>query len=399
MKTGYLLLIVILTLSAPAGALAQDPTSLEYPYIYKSTRAMGMGGAYTAVGGRTDTLFYNPAGLINIPRDKGWEVNLINVSLENSDKMAKMSSLLTKQECGDDTLCQDLQDALDSDVNATDEEQAIAVNEVLANYRGQNLHLRVADFTSIGKSFEKWAFGIGVVGSGRFDVMTHQGFGEEGLLEVNSDVTYGPIGGFSMEMKENLIAGVGLKVLHRESLVHKFTARELAEKQDDLDDFIMNELQETGDGIGFDAGVIWRFAPDSKLRPSLGVSLLNIGDLDFGDAGKLPMTLNTGVSVNPEVSWAHSLIAGVDFIDVLNGYKQDKDMAKRLRYGAELQLFDIMPFELAVRAGMYNEAPTFGFDVRVLIVSVSYAMYTEEIGAFAGQDKDKRQLLTLNVGW
>jgi len=32
---------------------------------------MGMGGAYTAVGGRVDSLFYNPAGLINIPGTRG----------------------------------------------------------------------------------------------------------------------------------------------------------------------------------------------------------------------------------------------------------------------------------------------------------------------------------------
>ena len=35
----------------PAVVFAQSPTSREYPYLYKSPRAMGMGGAYTAIGG------------------------------------------------------------------------------------------------------------------------------------------------------------------------------------------------------------------------------------------------------------------------------------------------------------------------------------------------------------
>ena len=81
MSTGNLLLIVALSLLMPAIVYA-EPTTREYPSLYKSTRAMGMGGAYTAVGGRVDALFYNPAGLINIPQDKGWEVNLLNVSAE-----------------------------------------------------------------------------------------------------------------------------------------------------------------------------------------------------------------------------------------------------------------------------------------------------------------------------
>jgi hypothetical protein len=376
------------------GAFAE--TSLrEYPYIYKSTRAMGMGGAYTAVGGRVDTLFYNPAGLINIPKDKGWEVNgmlpvpALNISAEFNKNGENFFT--------------DLTDALDTeDLNLdgeTDDDQLKAVNDVLAKYRGENLHLLIADFPSIGKNYDNWAFGFGLIGSLQMNAMTHQGFGSDGLLEMNADLYYGGLGGFSMGVADNVYAGLSLKVLHRDSLIHNFTARELVDKSDGLEDFIMDDLVQSGDAFGLDAGVIWKFAPDSALRPALGASLMNIGDLDFGDAGTLPQTVNAGISINPEISWSRSLIVGVDYIDVFNGFKQDKDAAKRLRYGAELQLFDINPVEMALRAGMYQGQPTFGFDFRLTIVSISYAMYTEELGAYAGQDKDKRQLLTLNIGW
>src|SRR3990172_13004529 len=115
---------------------------------------------------------------------------------------------------------------------------------------------------------------------------------------------------------------------------------------------------------------------------------MNIGDMKFGDAGSIPQTVNLGIAINPSLSMFRSLIVGADYIDVLNNFKQDKDMAKRLRLGAELQLFDIWPAELALRAGMYESQPTLGFDLRLLIFTVSYAMYTEEIGAYASQDKD-----------
>lgn len=381
-----LILATALCIAAPALALAG---SLEYPYIYKSPRAMGMGGAYTAIGGRVDTLFYNPAGLTNIPRDKGWEVNLINLTAE----------------AGKDALdfIKDIQDALDTeDLNgdgSTDDDQLIAVNNVLSDYRGKNIHFRAADFTSIGRSFDSFAFGIGAVGNGRIDAVPHHGFGSDGLLEINADLTYGGVAGISLPLGKGLFAGFSAKVLHRESLVHSFSAREIVDHQDNLDDYITDDLRKTGDAAGFDAGIIWKFSPTSWWRPSIGLSVMNIGDLDFKDAGKIPMTINAGIAVNPQISTFRSLLLGVDYVDITNNFEQDQDRMKRLRYGAELQLFDITPVELAVRAGMYEGYPTFGADVRLAIFTLTYAYYTEELGAYAGQDKDTRHLLTLNIGW
>jgi hypothetical protein len=367
----------------PLPALAQNPTTREYPTLYKSPRAMGMGGAYTAVGGRVDSLFYNPAGLSNIPQDKGWEVNLINVSAEYSKNA--------------ENFLKDMQDALD--VPEENGQQQQAVNNVLAKYTGKELHLRVADFTSIGKSYDRWAFGVGGIGNGRIDAIPHQGFGSDGFLEVNADAIYGGIGGFSMGLTENFIGGISAKYLHRETLIHNFTALDFVNNQDNLSDYIQKDLRQSGNALGFDAGVMWKFAPDSPLKPSLGVSVMNIGDLDFGQAGKIPQTVNTGIAINPTISMFRSLTVAVDYIDVLNNFKQDKDMGKRLRYGAELQLFDIWPAEMALRAGMYEGSPTLGADLRLLVFTFSYVMYTEEIGAYTGQDKDKRQLLTVDIGW
>ena len=388
-RKGYVSTIVVLALLLPAIAFADQISSREYPYLYKSPRAMGMGGAYTAVGGRVDSLFYNPAGLINIPQDKGWEVDLINVTVEYGKK--------TKEFLTDMNDAMDTSD-LNNDGNSSDD-QLRAVNDVLANYRGQNLHGRVADFTAVGKSYDSWAFGVGAIGSGRIDAMTHQGFGSDGLLEVSADAIYGAVAGASLKVKDNVYVGLGLKSLHRESLIHTFTARELIEQQDSLSDYIKDQLRVNGDAIGADAGLIWKFAPDSWFKPSVGASVMNVGGLHFGEAGTIPQTVNMGMAVNPDLSPMRSLTVAVDYVDVLNNFKEDKDMAKRLRYGVELQLFDLWFSELALRAGMYENSPTLGCDLRLLFITVSYAMYTEEIGAYAGQDKDKRQLLTLNLGW
>jgi hypothetical protein len=109
-----------------------------------------------------------------------------------------------------------------------------ATNEVLARYRGKNLHLRVSDFTAIGKSFEKVSFGMGAVGTVRMDAMTHQGFGPEGVLEMNADATYGGIGGLSFAFTENLNVGLTVKALTRESIVHGLTSMNLLKKRTTL---------------------------------------------------------------------------------------------------------------------------------------------------------------------
>ncbi|HTF99421.1 MAG TPA: hypothetical protein VK654_02395 [Nitrospirota bacterium] len=388
-KTACVAVITLLLAAAPCGASAQEPTTREYPSLYKSPRAMGMGGAYVAVGGRTDALFYNPAGLSTMPQDKGWEVNLLGISAEYSKNAKDFASNLRN--------AFDVMDTNNS--GSTDDEKLQAVNNVLAKYRGQEIHVRAADFTSIGKSYDRFAFAVGGLGSGRIDAIPHEGLGADGILEVNADVTYGGAGGASFGLTPNIIAGLGVKALHRESVTHSFTAQELVNNQDRLNDYIKKDLRKKGNAVGFDAGLLWKFAPISPFRPALGVSVQNIGNLSFGEAGRIPQTVNVGIAINPITPWFRSITVAADYIDALNKFEQDKDAVKRLRYGAEIQFFDVWAAELAVRAGMYEGYPTAGADLRLLVFTLSYTMYTEEIGAYAGQDKNKRHLLMLNVGW
>jgi hypothetical protein len=386
---GILCAAVFCIVVSPSRGLAQQPVTREYPSLYKSTRAMGMGGAYIAVGGRADSLFYNPAALINIPRDKGWEVNLLNISVDYSKNVKNFLYDM-----------RDALDATDTNGNGSDsEEQLQAVNDIIAKYQGEYMHVQVADFTSVGKSYDRWAFGVGGIANGKMDLLPHEGFGSDGLLGVNADVIYGGIGGFSLGLTKDLFAGITTKYLSRQSLIHIFTAQELVEHQDNLGDYIKDELRVRGHAIGIDAGLLWKFAQNSRFNPSFGASVMNIGSTGFGQAGSIPQTVNVGFAINPPLSQVRSLTFAVDYVDLLNNYTQDKDMAKRLRYGAELQLFDILPVELALRAGMYEGSPTLGADLRLLVFTVSYTMYTEEVGAYAGQDRNKRQILTLNIGW
>lgn len=379
-------LITFLILNLPL--YAQEPTIRQYPYLYKSPRAMGMGGAYIAIGGRTDAVFYNPAALSNMP-EKNWEINLLGLSGEiGKNVLDFVSDLSDAFDTGD----------LDRDGDEGDD-QLVAVNDVLAKYRGKNLHLGIADWSSIGRNQGSWAMAVGGIARLRLDAMTHQGFGSNGLLEINSDLIGGGIVSLSIGLGKGFYGGLGIKALHRESLVHSFTARELVEKQDNLDKYITEELRKSGNAIGFDLGMLYKFYQDSWLRPSAGLSIMNIGDLKFGEAGKIPMTVNIGASINPEIPVFDSFTFGIDYVDILNNYKEDKDIPKRLRLGGELYLLDRKLMSLGLRAGLYQGYATFGADLRLLLFTVSYVTYAEEVGAYAGQDSDRRHLVFFNVGW
>ncbi len=366
-----------------------EAASNEYPYLYKSPRAMGMGGAYIAIGGRVDTLFYNPAGLGKMP-ENDWEVNILSISGEAGKNALDFTS--------------DLQDAFDTgDIDKDGEssdDQIQAVNDVFAKFRGENLHLSSSVLLpTLGKNYGTIAFGMSSVGRVKLDAVTHQGFGSDGLLEVNADATYGAIGGFSYNMYENLFLGASLKYLSRESLIHTFTSREIVEHQDNLEDLITDELKASGNAFGIDIGAIYKFSKYTRFKPAAGISILNIGDLDFGNAGKLPMTVNLGTSINPEIPIFGPLTIGLDYVDLFNGYDQDSDIGKRIRLGGELQLFDKKLASMAVRLGLYQGYPTAGVDLELFIITLSYVTYAEEVGAHAGQDDDRRHLVTLNIGW
>jgi hypothetical protein len=373
---------IIMVLVFVSSAYSGGVVSREYPYFYKSPRAMGMGGAYVAVGGTADTLFYNPAGLTNLPADNGWEVNIIGLSAATSDNVVD--------------LIEGMQDAFDL---ATDEEQLRAVNDELAKYRGDNMHFSISDFASLAKKTGKTAFALGGLAAARMDGIPHVRLGTFGLFDVTADAHYGGIGGLSYEMYDNLSVGAAVKYLHRESLIHSFTSREIVDNQDNLEDFITDQLREKGNAVGVDAGAIYSFLGLKSLNPAIGFSVLNIGDMDFGDAGKMPMTANLGLSINPDVPAFEHLIIALDYVDMFNNYSQDSDIPKRLRFGGELCLFKKKAIGMMVRAGLYQGYGTFGADLRLGLLTLAYVTYAEEVGAYAGQDDDRRHLAMINVGW
>jgi hypothetical protein len=347
-----------------------------------------MGGAGVAIGGTFDSVFSNPAGLGKMPPGD-WEVNILGLRGEyGQNALDFMEDLGDAFDTGD----------LDGD-GQTDDDELKAVNDVLRRFRGKNMHLAVSELTSIARNSEKIGFGFGALGTFNLDMTPHQGFGSNGLLEVHTNYRAGGIGSMSYRAADGVYLGASAKCVYEEGIDNVFTVRELVQNEADLEDYITDRLKKDGTALGVDAGVIYDFARESLLKPSVGFSLLNIGDLNFGDAGSIPMTANLGVAIRPEIPYFGSLAVGLDYVDLFQNFNEDGDFGKRLRLGVELVLLENWLGSVALRTGLYQGYPTFGADVRLTVVTLSYVTYGEELGGSAGQDEDRRHLVMLGVGW
>ncbi|EDP76568.1 hypothetical protein [Hydrogenivirga sp. 128-5-R1-1] len=368
------------------------PIAFEYPYIYKDPRVMGMGGAYVAVGGTSASLFYNPAGIGKIKKEAGFEVDLIGVTAAVSKDGYKF--------------LQDFQDALDTgDLDGdgdTSDDQLEATLDVLKEYRGKVLHFSVDTFPSVARRFGNLGVALGGIAVLKFDAVPHQGFSSQGLLSVDTSLTYGGVGGLSYGfLNEKLTLGVGIKQLSRELVQKDFTARELVENQDDLDNYINDEVKKSGSATGVDVGVIYDLAEIFGFKASVGASYMNIGDLDFGEAGNIPGTLNAGLALKKEGSSAFlsGVTLALDVVDLTKNYEQDEDWGKRLRAGAELKVWNGKLSDFILRVGSYQGYLTAGAELRFLLLRVVATTYAEEVGAYSGQDENRRYMLSAYITW
>jgi len=383
LRVGFWFVLVLLWFTQPAGAA-------EYPYLYKDSRALGMGGAGIAVGGSAAAVFYNPAGLARINPDHGIEADIIGVSVSYNENV------------------EDFFDAIEVALDTTDlngdgddsDDQLLATVEVLDRFQGQALHMAAANLTSIASKTGRLAWALGHITQAHFDARTHQGFGVQGLLEVDAGVTRGPWVGAAWDfMGGDLQAGFAIKALSREAVLHNFSSRELVDQQDDLQGYITDTLAQEGNATALDFGVIYRFQDWLGWQPSVGVSLMDAGDTDFGDAGTQPMTANVGGALRSSGWLMADWTLAMDIVDVARNIEADGDWGKRSRVGLEGRFFDAPWFGLALRAGVYQGSYTAGADVRLAILRIQYTTYAEEIGAYMGQDTDRRHLVNLHIGW
>jgi len=363
--------IIILTVFFILSAeLANAGSMLNYPYVYKGIRSTGMGGTFTAVGKDAEALFYNPAGLY----DMGFQLSVLNPLIEVNDNVLDLTS--------------DVIDAMDIQ---DETERMSALTDLINKNMGEIIHGRLSLFPHVAAK----SFALGAVGQGQIDARLHNPLSSQGAVEVQGGYLYGPVTGFSLGIPgTGLRFGAGFKYLFNTWVEENFTVTEIASESIDLEETLIEKAD-----FSLDAGVLYDLPYAEFLKPKIGLGLLDITDLDFkdGDQGRvIPMRVNIGASINPSLVGFMDTIIAIDYQDLTYAYDQDSSFGKRLHVGGEL---GFLSRHILLRAGLNQGYPALGAELDLWLLRVAYAQYSEEMGAYAGQDKDTRQLVQINIGW
>ncbi len=331
----------------------------EFPHFYQGVRPLGMGGAFTAVADDENALFYNPAGLAVVQKRRIALFNPLVVSSEGNFDLYK--------------------DIKDTDFDTTSE-----VADLIRRNMGDTAHFRTALFPHLVTT----NFGIGVLGQIQANLEARNvAFPEVDAAALGT--VSGHIGVAHTFFDEILRVGGTLKYVTASRLNEIYTAADIADPN--FEDRIDDDMRRGG-GFGLDLGVM-ATAP-VVLKPTVAVAVLNVGDVNLGDAGKLPQQINIGTSISHDVLPWMRLIGAADWLDVTNNVGEDKDFFKRTHFGLEAK----MPY-VSLRAGLYQGYGSFGAGLDLRYLRLEYANYAAEVGAFAGGQADRRHVAQISLGW
>ncbi len=382
---------------AALGTLAYADMSVQ-EFVYKDPRIMGAGGANTAIGGYSTAVFYNPAGLINIKKSHGVEIELLGLSVTGSKK---------------------IQDFIE-DVDNSEEEDIV---DTIKKYSGKTFNANVSNYTSASYHGDTtYAFSIGILGSTDINMIPHANDGINGLLEVHGRAYGGLVLGIAKQFETpygELVVGVSGKYISQKSYDAALTEPEIVLNKDDLATYLQDNYEKTNSGVGVDVGVLYKLPVAKEWQPTIGLSVLNAGSLNYGDVyGSVPMTVNAGISVTKEVPYLNRIIVGVDYVDIL-GAKQalvrhvnptdyydqyktidaNEDFTNNIRAGLTIDMFDNMWVMGSLSAGWYQEAYTAGIDLQLTILKIQAATYRENVGTADNIIEDRRYVVGLGIGW
>lgn len=348
-------LLLLLAFAAPSWAR-------EIGRYHESVRALGMGGAFTAVADDANALFYNPAGLAKIDK---WSLAVLNPIIGINENATDF-----------------FDDYQDIDSDNTSE-----VTRLLRDYLGDPVNFDFAMFPHFAKS--NMAFGV--LARAKVGLTAHNAAYPE--LQVDADTSVGLHGGYGQAFG-NFLVGVGLKYIDSETLYATYGPADLT--SDDFEEKVEDDMDSDA-GIGADLGLMYKFDLElggQNLEPTIGIAAINLIEPVDNDTDYYKRHFNVGLSAKYAVGPV-TLTGALDVIDVGANLGNDDDYAKRLHMGIEAKL----PMFLSLRAGLNQGYPTLGATLDLWLLKLSYARYYEEIGTSAGDKADLRQLVQLSLGW
>jgi hypothetical protein len=110
----------------------------------------------------------------------------------------------------------------------------------------------------------------------------------------------------------------------------------------------------------------------------------------LGSAADLDPHVDIGLASRSE-----TFTFAVDYVDLFGQLDDDNDVGKRIHIGIEYIPVKI----LTLRTGIYQGYPTFGIGLGTQLMQFDVLTYTEEVGTYSGQNKDRRYMLRMAFGF
>ena len=338
----------------------------EPAFVRESLRARGMGNAFTAVANDEMLFFYNPAGLRSVIYNI-YEIVGFNFTVnENTLSMGNSSN----------------------------------TNSTLGSIAGRKLYVE----SNVGLlSHVNSRFGWSLFQNTLIDIQVRNPVFP--YLETRSFVQAGLAGGMAWSFLDyKLDVGLGAKLVQRAGIdtkFHVFDEAIIEITEENKYTKLANKFENKA-AFAPDAGVIYHFDGVHNLYPKVAISLQNIGGLDFNNAGKVPMTMNLGISTESELG-GFDIILAADYHDLIDGQELVSSgntiTERNIKFGTEIgwnklfnghHLFSIR----AGRNGPYNSA---GWTLNLFGFKIDVAKYAQEIGGFSGELMDQRTSLQVST--
>lgn len=347
------------------GLSAGPAMAKVYPRFYRGVRPLGMGDAFTAVVDDENALFYNPAGLSKIDT---LTFGVVNPLVEASTKSIDLAY-----------------DADDTDTDDTTEVVAL-----MRDYLGEHQHLRGALFPHVGFNVAGYGIMVGVLAQATLDAEIRNPTWPEAAVDYIYD--RGLIAGVGGRIPFlDLRLGATLKYINRSSLNETYTATDIAD--DDFEDNFEDD-QKDGSAVAVDLGLIYTLPWIEWAQTDIGFTIQHLPEMGFGGAMNQETQANLGIAAKKGFG-GFNVVTALDYVDLTHTIGEDRDFAKRLHMGAELEF----PLILSLRVGLNQGYFSYGVSADLWALKLDFAAYGEEAGAYAGQREDRRYVGQITLGW
>jgi hypothetical protein len=322
---------------------------------WTSVRALGMGNAYVAVVKDNDAIFYNPAGIAAVS-GFNWTI---------ADPRVGANGL---------SAYQDFQNYQNNSSIAT----------LFESLYGSSVWVGGGAKTALSLP------GIGVAAFGNANADLGVNNPAYPTIDLNYYADYGVATAFGLEMIPGVLrAGIGLKRVNRTGTQISAGASTLAQLSATL---LQNQLKDRGTGYGMDLGM--QLTIPSPVKPILAISWRDVGytafSFDEGAAAPAPIppNLTLGAAIEFGIPGFHVTPA----VDYRYADRSDIQIGEKIGLGVEVQLLLIN-----LRAGLDQGYYTLGVGLDFGLFRFDAATYGVELGAYAGQQQERRYVAQMTM--